>query len=306
MGRKFLTYAYSFALLVILGTHFAQARPTQKDEDIESVNISQLEHEQNPSKSEDGQQEEEQEKEMDLQSGFIASFSMILVSEIADKTFFIAAILSGTFNKWIVFAGSFGSLVVQTVLSVAVGRVLLTFLRIEIAELISNVLFLVFGFLSLKDGIQMKKDDSTEMQEVEDEIQMKNLGGGAVGGEQNSLARDRSATTSSKSSKISKSAKTILNKVFIQAFTMTFLAEWGDRSQIATINLAATHNAIAVCVGGILGHMICTGIACLGGSLFARKINPKTITIVGAMFFLGFGVYGLGSMYYSGEFEELF
>ena len=31
----------------------------------------------------------------------------------------------------------------------------------------------------------------------------------------------------------------ILSTVFLQALTMTFLAEWGDRSQIATIILAA-------------------------------------------------------------------
>lgn len=31
----------------------------------------------------------------------------------------------------------------------------------------------------------------------------------------------------------------IVSKTLIQAFTMTFLAEWGDRSQIATIVLGA-------------------------------------------------------------------
>ena len=30
--------------------------------------------------------------------------------------------------------------------------------------------------------------------------------------------------------------------VFLEAFVLTFLAEWGDRSQIATISLAAQHD----------------------------------------------------------------
>ena len=33
----------------------------------------------------------------------------------------------------------------------------------------------------------------------------------------------------------------ILGPVFVQTFVLTFLGEWGDRSQIATIALAAAH-----------------------------------------------------------------
>lgn len=38
--------------------------------------------------------------------------------------------------------------------------------------------------------------------------------------------------------------------VFFQSFTMAFLAEWGDRSQMATLVIAATENVWGTCVGG--------------------------------------------------------
>ena len=87
---------------------------------------------------------------------------------------------------------------------------------------------------------------------------------------------------------------------------MTFIAEWGDRSQIATINLAATHDAIQVCLGGIIGRCICTGIAVIGGGILATKINAKTITLIGAFFFLAFGAYGLVMMYVDEKFQDIF
>lgn len=31
----------------------------------------------------------------------------------------------------------------------------------------------------------------------------------------------------------------VVSRIFLQAFTLTFLAEWGDRSQLTTIVLAA-------------------------------------------------------------------
>ena len=85
----------------------------------------------------------------------------------------------------------------------------------------------------------------------------------------------------------------MLSRIFIQAFTMTFLAEWGDRSQLATIVLAARENVSAVVIAGVLGHAFCTGLAVLGGRMIAQKISVRTVTIVGGVVFILFAVTAL-------------
>lgn len=72
-----------------------------------------------------------------------------------------------------------------------------------------------------------------------------------------------------------KSEKPIIPNSYIltQAFVMTFLAEWGDRSQIATIALAASFNPYMVTFGALLGHLICTGAAIRLGYWISGKIT---------------------------------
>ena len=82
-------------------------------------------------------------------------------------------------------------------------------------------------------------------------------------------------------------------KLFVNSFTMTFLAEWGDRSQLATIGLGSKLDVVGVCVGGVLGHCICTGVAVVGGALLAKKISVRLVTLIGALVFLGFAVASL-------------
>lgn len=83
-------------------------------------------------------------------------------------------------------------------------------------------------------------------------------------------------TTTSTNRKPKPSAASVMSRVLLQAFTMTFLAEWGDRSQLTTIILAARENLFGVIVGGVLGHSICTGLAVIGGRMIAQRISVRT------------------------------
>ena len=64
----------------------------------------------------------------------------------------------------------------------------------------------------------------------------------------------------------------------------------GDRSQIATIALAASKNPFGVVLGGLVGHAFCTGLAVIGGKMLAAKISERTVAIIGGILFLIFGV----------------
>jgi len=81
--------------------------------------------------------------------------------------------------------------------------------------------------------------------------------------------------------------------VFWQALTMTFLGEWGDRSQITTIALAVEGNAYIVFIGSFLGHVLCTCLAVIGGKFLANKISERTVNICGGILFLIFGIHNL-------------
>ncbi len=60
--------------------------------------------------------------------GFVESLSVILVSEVGDKTFFIAAILAMTSNKLTIFLAAISALALMTVLSALLGWVVTKFI----------------------------------------------------------------------------------------------------------------------------------------------------------------------------------
>jgi putative Ca2+/H+ antiporter (TMEM165/GDT1 family) len=78
--------------------------------------------------------------------------------------------------------------------------------------------------------------------------------------------------------------------IFLESFILTFLAEWGDRSQIATIALAAHKNPWGVTLGATLGHTVCTSLAVVGGRLLALKISQRTVATVGGCLFMAFAM----------------
>merc|ERR1711957_325819 len=99
------------------------------------------------------------------------------------------------------------------------------------------------------------------------------------------------------SSMVRKIGRLICSAIFIEALILTFCAEWGDRSQIATITLASHQNPLGVIIGACIGHSICTSLAVFSGEWLGKRISQKVVAFAGGALFLLFAflnqVYGL-------------
>jgi Ca2+/H+ antiporter, TMEM165/GDT1 family len=203
-------------------------------------------------------------------AAFTAGLLLITISELGDKTFFIAVILAMRYPRRWVFVGVIAALAAMTIISVLLGSAVAELPKtyVHYGEI---VLFLAFGFKLLFDASRMSAEPaSTEMQEAMETV--------------NQSAAPCPELTTEKVSRVS------ILPILLQSFSLTFLAEWGDRTQIATIALAASQEPIGVTAGAILGHSICAMIAVIGGRLIAGRISERTITAIGGGLFLIFGV----------------
>eukprot|EP00397_Hematodinium_sp_SG-2012_P019729 GEMP01020288.1.p1 GENE.GEMP01020288.1~~GEMP01020288.1.p1 ORF type:complete len:370 (+),score=76.80 GEMP01020288.1:104-1213(+) len=238
-------------------------------------------------------------------NAFFNSVAMILATEVGDKTFFIAAVLAMRHAHGVVFAGAIGALIVMTILSVVIGFSLPSLLPREYTHWCATGLFFYFGLKLLFDARQlMVKGEglgpSDELDEVEHELATQGLVDSKDDGEDIELANvhgEESREMLTRDSKIEKGQVVLVDpgtlQIVSQVFMLTFLAEWGDRSQIATIAMAADKEPIGVTVGGIVGHSMCTGVACVGGRYLAARISERSVILVGGILFMIFGFHSL-------------
>ncbi|XP_059616236.1 transmembrane protein 165 isoform X1 [Phlebotomus argentipes] len=319
--------------------------------------------------------------ELGFWHAFLASISVILVSELGDKTFFIAAIMAMRHPRLTVFAGAISALALMTVLSAVFGMAATIIPRVY-TYYISTALFAIFGLKMLKDGYYMSASDAQEeLEEVQSDLRKRedelirsmnteqrqspavslhsihsgpddlelrpmdgqttlsgsrqsvnSAGAPSIHSQENGVElrqlnnhsegapQAKSAATSPRFEKETstmlisqdpesgavrktkaRSIAYVVSRIFMQAFTMTFLAEWGDRSQLTTIILGAREDVYGVVVGGILGHCICTGLAVIGGRMIAQRISVRTVTLIGGVVFL---LFAFSALFFNPNSEE--
>ena len=73
-----------------------------------------------------------------------------------------------------------------------------------------------------------------------------------------------------------------------------FIAEMGDKTQLATISLAVEYRSVwSVWMGTTLGMMVSNAIGIVVGNLMHKRLPERAIKWGAAMIFIAFGVWGL-------------
>ncbi len=92
---------------------------------------------------------------------------------------------------------------------------------------------------------------------------------------------------------------------FISGFTMIFLSEWGDKTQIASALFATEYNPWMVFLGVMAALLILSIMAVYLGRFLAGKIDRRVITKVAGVVFLLIGLSFIISAVTSSAFADM-
>jgi putative Ca2+/H+ antiporter (TMEM165/GDT1 family) len=180
-------------------------------------------------------------------AAFVASFVLIVLAEMGDKTQFLAMSFATRYNAYKVLFAVFLATMANFAITVAIGQLLTTIIPIDVISLAASLSFIGFALWTLRDE-KPKSEDK----------------------------------------KVSRFG--VVGTVFI-AF---FIAEFGDKTQLTTISLAAQYqNAVSVLIGATLGMLLADGIGIIAGVVLGKHIPQRTIKWVSATIFLIFGLVGV-------------
>ncbi len=197
-------------------------------------------------------------------AGFLASFLLVTLAELGDKTFFTPLILAMRHRRRWVFLGAWAALVLMTVLAVVAGQGLFRLLPPVWVQRISVAIFVVFGLKLLWQAYtmtpQQEREEEKEALQLVEQAEAHGAGRGGAWA------------------------------VVTEAFTLTAMAELGDKTQVATLSLAAVHPGLSVFAGATLGHGLMMALAVLGGRWLAKHLSERAIHGLGGSLFLLFAL----------------
>jgi len=198
----------------------------------------------------------------------LTAFLANLLATFGDKGQLVVITLAARYDAKRVFAGSMAAFGVWSALEVVFGAWVVARLPGDLITLVTGGLFVFFGVWTYV-GVARRVRSDSRGPEVE------------AGMVDNRLARAVSARGG-----------------LVTSFVFIAVAEFGDKTQLLTINLAATFPdaPLAVFVGVVAALGLRTGIDAVLGAEFERRVPTAYLEAIAAGVFLAFGARILGPM----------
>lgn len=186
---------------------------------------------------------------------FLGIFVVMFLLELPDKTMIATIVMSTRARPWSIVTGASAGFVVQMGIAVAAGG-LLTLLPSHVKNLIVALLFLGgAGYLLFSREEAAEEKGEHEAQSEHPATRFKEI-----------------AT----------------------AFSVIFIAEFGDLTQIQAANFTLkTHQPLEVFVAGSLALILISFLGAFGGKFLQRVVPIKWIRLGGGLVFAVLGVYTL-------------
>ena len=186
----------------------------------------------------------------------VTVFAVTFVAELPDKSLFASLVLGTRYRAAHVWLGVAAAFAVHVALSVGAGG-LLTLAPEPVIDFVSAGLFLGGAIWMLRSA----KEDETEP----------GPDAARMGAPPPSFLR-----------------------VFATSFTVVFIGEWGDVTQITTANFVARYHApLVIGVAALAALWSVSAVAVFGGAKLLARVPMRWVRSAGAVALTGLGVYNL-------------
>ena len=234
-------------------------------------------------------------------SSIAYSFSFVFVTDLTDKSVFLIILLSQKIPTLILFIISLFSVLLMNYLSILVGCYITKLISLVYLEIIACILFITFGILSIiesrkkenqvKDLMEKTKKELNYSENDDYQLMSEDI---ETNYESNSeLKYPSTLRTNSNISNINvineNNNNGINTGLIIAIIIMLCLSDFGDKSQITVMTMAAIYDLYGILIGSTLALVGTVTIAVLFGAWICDKISTKLLFLIGGILFLIFG-----------------
>jgi len=193
-------------------------------------------------------------------SAFFSAFGLVFIAELGDKT--QLAVLSQTCKTrrpLAVFVGASAAMVVVTLLGALSGHLLSRVIPAQVMHKLAAAAFILMGLWIAREALRNGREAADEVAAL-----------CAANPTRRGLWEWR---------------------VFATTFALLFVAEMGDKTQLAVLSLASDGaSSVPVFYGGALALTGITALGVVGGETLARLVPERTLLAVSATAFVLMGL----------------